>query len=95
MGESNHNNPDHEVTTIRANGFVIKVKNYFIRENANCTVFLHNEKIFVKVTVTDGRIDEYESLPTRKCESEQSAPIAWLFRNNRYEELNHKRMQEV
>lgn len=87
-------NPDHDVTTIRTNGFIIKVKNYFIRENSDCTVFLYNDRIFVKVTVTNGRIDEYESIPARKCEGEDYAPIAWIYRNNRYENLKHKRVRE-
>ena len=88
-------NPDHDVTIIRTNGFIIKVKNYFIRENADCVLFLHNSRLFIKVIITNGRIDEYESLPARKCESEDFAPVAWLFINNRDEVLNHKRIREV
>jgi len=88
-------NPDHDITTLRVNGLTIKVKNYFIRENADCIVFLHNEKLFIKIIITNGRIDEYESLPKRICESEDYSPVAWLFKHNKNEILKHKRIREV
>lgn len=93
MLETKHD-PNHDITTIRISGSVIKIKKYFLRENENCVVFLFRDKVFIKITIINGDVAEYENLPSRVLEKEDAATIAWLYSNNQNIELYHKRIRE-
>lgn len=104
----NKQDPNHDITTIRISGRVIKIKNDFLRENDNCEVFLFRDKVLIKVTITSGEISEYESFPgrmdeqnakrstspARTLENGDAATIAWLYSNNQNIALYHKRVWE-
>ena len=81
--------PDYDITIISPKGFLIKVKNHYIRENDNCTVLLYDDSILVKATITDGRIDEYESLPGRMGE-QFGAKNATKHTQNCHAQNNHE-----
>jgi hypothetical protein len=86
--------PDCDVTTIRINSGVIKIKKYFLRENDHSTVLLFRNKVFIKILITDGDITEYESLPPKTTEKEGSNIIAWLYTKNHNYKLYHKQVRE-
>jgi len=87
-------NPDYDIITIRVNGSIVKIKNYFLRENDHSTVLLFRNKALIKIVITNGDITEYESLPSRSIEKEETNVIAWLSSNNQNFKLHHKQIQE-
>ena len=86
--------PDYDITAIRVSRSVVKIKRYFLRENDHCAVFLFRDKVFIRITITNSDIAEYESLPPRMIEKEDATAIAWLYSNKQNNELYHKRVRE-
>ncbi len=92
--------PDCAVTVIRPCGFEIKIKNFFIKESDDCTIFLYGKKVFVKIVITDGEIAEYESLPKPArlpvaSGKENRAAIAWLYKHGQNKELHFIREEDL